>query len=93
MQPAREAIAPDNEYGVITIFRRKEADKIDLGVWNEHGFVGTLGANEAVSIAVSPGTHFFLAGNVGTSLLKTEVEAGKRYYAWIDYGKMMGEFD
>jgi hypothetical protein len=90
MQPAREAIAPDNEHGVITIFRRKEADKIDLGVWNEHGFVGTLGANEAVSIAVPPGTHFFLAGNVGTSLLKTEVEAGKRYYAWIDYGKMMG---
>jgi hypothetical protein len=23
-------------------------------------------------------------------LLKAEVEAGKRYYAWLDYGKMMG---
>jgi hypothetical protein len=90
MQPESEAIAPDDEHAVITIFRRKEADKIDLGVWNEHGFVGTLGANEAVSIAVPPGTHFFLAGNVGTSLLKAEVEAGKRYYAWLDYGKMMG---
>ncbi|MDH3613208.1 MAG: hypothetical protein OEU90_00350 [Gammaproteobacteria bacterium] len=90
MQPASKAIAPDDEHGVITIFRRKEADKIDLGVWNEHGFVGTLGANEAVSIAVPPGTHFFLAGNVGTTLLKAEVAAGKRYYAWLDYGKMLG---
>lgn len=90
MQPATEALTPDDKLGVITIFRRKEADKIDLGVWNEHGFVGTLGANEAVSIAVPPGMHFFLAGNVGTSLLKAEVEAGKRYYAWLDYGKMVG---
>lgn len=90
MQPATEALTPDDEHGVITMFRRKEADKIDLGVWSEHGFVGTLGANEAVSIAVPPGTHFFLAGNVGTSLLKAEVEAGKRYYAWLDYGKMVG---
>lgn len=90
MQPAREEIAPDDEQGVVTIFRRKEADKIDLGVWNDDGFVGTLGANEAVSIALPPGTHFFLAGNVGTTLLKAEVDAGKRYYAWLDYGKMMG---
>lgn len=90
MQPAGEALTPDDEHGVITIFRRKEADKIDLGVWNEHGFIGTLGANEAVSIAVPPGAHYFLAGNVGTSLLKADVEAGKRYYAWLDYGKMMG---
>ena len=72
------------------MFRRKEADKIDLGVWNEDGFVGTLGADEAVSIAVQPGTHFFLAGNTGTSLLKADVEAGKRYYVWLDYGKMLG---
>ena len=90
MQPARESIAPDDEHGVITIFRRKEADTLDLGVWNEHGFVATLAANESVSVAVPPGTHFFLAGNVGTSLLKAEVEAGKHYYAWLDYGKMMG---
>lgn len=90
MQPAREAITPDDEHGVVTIFRRKEADKIDLGVWSEHGFVGTLGTNEAVSIAVPAGTHFFLAGHVGTTLLKAEVEAGKRYYAWLDYGKMLG---
>jgi hypothetical protein len=90
MQPARETLAPDDGHGVITIFRREEADKIDLGVWDEHGFVGTLGANEAVSIALPPGTHFLLAGNVGTSLLKAEIEAGKRYYAWLDYGKMLG---
>ena len=90
MQPASEALEPDDEHAVITVFRRKEADKIDLGVWNENGFVGTLGADEAVSIAVPPGTHFFLAGNTGTTLLKAEVEAGKRYYAWLDYGKMLG---
>jgi hypothetical protein len=90
MQPASEELVPDDKHGVITIFRRKEADKIDLGVWNERGFVGTLGASEAVSIAVPPGTHYFLAGNVGTSLLKAEVEAGKRYYDWLDYGKMLG---
>lgn len=89
MQPASETPVPDDEHGVITIFRRKEADKIDLGVWNEHGFVGTLGSNEAVSITVTPGTHYFFAGNVGTSLLKAEVEAGKHYYAWLDYGKML----
>jgi len=90
MQESKEELVPDDEHAVITIFRRKEADKIDLGVWNEQGFVGTLGSEEAVSIAVSPGTHFFLAGNTGTSLLKAEVEAGKQYYAWLDYGKMLG---
>lgn len=90
MQPASKTVEPDDEHAVITLFRRKEADKIDLGVWGESGFIGTLGANDAISIAVVPGTHFFLAGNVGTTLLKADVEAGKRYYAWLDYGKMVG---
>ena len=90
MRPAGDALSPDDNHAIITVFRRKEADKIDLGLWNEHGFVGTLEANQAISIAVPPGTHYFLAGNVGTTLLKADVEAGKRYYAWIDYGKMMG---
>lgn len=89
MQDGGEDIAPNDEQGVVTVFRRKEADKIDLGIWNEQGFVGTLGAEEAVSIALPPGTHYFLAGNVGTSLMKAQIEAGKHYYAWLDYGKMM----
>jgi hypothetical protein len=90
MRPAGKVPAPDADHAVITVFRREEADKIDLGVWNERGFVGTLGANDAISIAVAPGTHYYLGGNVGTSLLKADVEAGKHYYVWLDYGKMMG---
>ncbi len=90
MQPGSRQLAPDNEHAVMTFFRREEADELDFGVWSENGFVGTLSANEATSIAVPPGTHFFMAANLGTTLLKAQVEAGKRYYVWFDYGKMMG---
>jgi len=90
MQPATEQLEPDDEHAIITFFRRSEADKFDFGISGEHGYVGTLAANEAVSIAVPAGSHYFMAANLGTSLLKAQVEAGKRYYVWFDYGKMMG---
>ena len=90
MQPATQQLEPDDEHAVITFFRRGEADKFDFGISGEHGYVGTLAANEAVSIAVPAGIHHFMASNLGTSLLKARVEAGKQYYVWFDYGKMMG---
>lgn len=90
MQPATGQLEPDAEHAIITFFRRGEADKIDFGISGEQGYVGTLAADEAVSIAVPAGTHHFMASNLGTSLLKAQVEAGKRYYVWYDYGKMMG---
>jgi len=90
MRPAAEEQIPDEERAVITIFRRGDADKLDFGIWGESGFVGTLSANEAVNVIVPAGNHFFLAGNVGTTLMQAQVEAGKRYYAWLDYGVMLG---
>ena len=30
-----------------------------------------------------------MSGNVGTTLLKAQVEAGKRYYAWLDVGEFI----
>ena len=90
MQPAASRPDPDAENATVTFLRRGEADKLDFGVWGGHGFVATLGAQEATTISVPAGDHFFIAGNVGTSVMKLEAEAGKRYYAWIDFGKMIG---
>ena len=90
MQPAAQRLAPDEEHAVLTIFRRGEADKLEFGVWGSQGFVGTLRADEATSIALPAGEHFFLAGNVGTTFLKAQLEAGHHYYAMLDYGKMLG---
>ncbi|MDH3336434.1 MAG: hypothetical protein OEM85_04610 [Gammaproteobacteria bacterium] len=90
MRPSAGEPAPDNEHAVITFFRGKEADKLEFGVWSENGFVGTLAASQATSIAVPAGTHFFMGANMGTTLLKAQVEAGKRYYVLYDYGKMIG---
>ena len=90
MRPAVKEIAPTEGHAVITFFRRGDADKLDFGIWGENTFVGTLSAKQAVNIVVPAGNHFFLAGNVGTTLLKAQVEAGKHYYAWLDYGAMLG---
>jgi len=88
--PITPRLAPDDNHGVITIFRRHDGAEYDLGIWSEHGFVGTLKVEEALEIRVPAGDHFFLAGNVGTSLLKAHVEAGKRYFAWLDFGANIG---
>ena len=90
MRPATRKLAPDGENAVITVFRSREAEKVDLGVWSENGFVGTLGSEQAIEIKVPAGDHWFLAGNLGTSLLRADIEAGKRYYVWLDFGKMIG---
>lgn len=90
MKPADGEIAPDEEYAVLTIFRRKEGEKFEFGVWGQQGFIGTLGANEGVSVRVPAGEHFFIAGNTGKTLLKLDAKAGNRYYAWLDFGKMIG---
>jgi hypothetical protein len=90
MEPATGEVTPDDSHAVITFLRRNEAEKFEFGIWSEQGFVGALKANEAVSTRVSPGDHFYLAGHSGRSFLKLEAEAGKRYYAWLDYGAMIG---
>jgi hypothetical protein len=90
MQPTMAKLETDDETAVITFFRRGEKTKYDLGVWDEKGIVGSLGRNQGVEIKIRSGEYFFLAGNVGTSLLKASVEPGKRYYVWLDYGKMIG---
>jgi len=90
MRPAAQELSPDAEHAVITIFRRNEAEQFEFGIWGEDGYLGTLAADEGIDLLVSPGEHYFLAGNVGTSLLRAQVEAGKRYYAWLDYGVMLG---
>ena len=31
-----------------------------------------------------------MAGNLGVTQMRADVEAGKRYYAWLDYGGWIG---
>ena len=90
MQPASAEVVPDDGHAVVTFFRLSEVERFEYGIWGEQGFVGTLSANSSIGISVAPGEHFFIAGNVGKSLLKVEAEAGKRYYALLDIGKMIG---
>ena len=89
-QPTTQRLEPDDEHAVITFFRRDDGEKYDFGIWSEHDYVGGLKIEEAIEMRVAAGDHFFLAGNIGTSLLKAHVEAGKRYFAWIDFGAMIG---
>jgi hypothetical protein len=90
MEPAAGPVEPDDEHGVVTIFRQKDGKKFEFGIWSDAGFVGTLGAREAVSLKLKPGSHFFMAGNLGVTQMRADVEAGKRYYAWLDYGGWVG---
>ena len=90
MEPAAGPLEPDAEHGVVTIFRQKDGDKFDFGIWHDNGFVGTLGAREAVSLRLSPGSYFFMASHFGFTHMMAEVEAGKRYYAWVDHGGLLG---
>jgi len=86
MQPASGEVAPDENNATITFLRRGDAKRLVFGIWGQAGFVGSLAVEEAMTISVPAGEHFFLAGNVGKTLLKLEAEAGKRYYTWLDFG-------
>lgn len=90
MEAAPGPVEPDDEHGVVTIFRQKDGDKFDFGIWNEGGFVGTLRAREAISLRLPPGSYLFMAGNLGVTQMLADVEAGQRYYAWLDYGGWIG---
>ena len=86
MRPAGDALEPDANSAVITFFRRKEQKIVDMdiGIWGSDGFIGDLRNEEALSVRVPPGEHFFLAGRTSTSVLRAQVEAGKQYYVWQD---------
>ncbi len=86
MQPATGEVVPDDNNATITFLRRGDAKNLVFGIWGQDGFVGSLAVEEAMTISVPAGEHFFLAGNVGKTLLKVEAEAGKRYYTWLDFG-------
>ena len=90
MVPSDGSAEPDAEHAVVTIFRQKDGKKFEFGIWSDSGFVGTLGAREAVTLRLRPGSHFFMAGNLGVTQMRADVEAGKRYYAWLDYGGWIG---
>lgn len=70
--------------------RKKEAPKLRFGVWSQDGYLGSLRAREAFSVKLPPGEHFFFAANLGASVMRGQLEAGKRYYALVDYGVMFG---
>ncbi len=89
MQPATQGFEADDEHAVITFFRHKEKDHLNLGIWSEDHFLGDLDGNRGLEVKVPAGEHYFLAGNVGTSVMRTEVEAGKRYLVWLDIGGMV----
>ncbi len=95
MQPSTEELSPDSEHAVLTIFRRQKENKdglrrpIEIAVWGEQGYLGTLAASQGVQVALTPGEHYFASGYVGTILMKATVEAGKHYYALADIGAMV----
>ncbi len=90
MRPSTGELSPDSGHAVLTIFRKREARKVaGLGIWSESGYVGTLGPNQGVEIALTPGEHYFVTGYVGTTLMKAQLEAGKRYYALVNFGNVV----
>jgi len=89
MRPAPARLSPDAEHAVLTFFRKDQDKQFHIGVWGEDRYLGTLEVDEGVEVALAPGEHYFLSGNVGTTLLKTKVEAGKHYYAVVDVGSMV----
>ena len=87
MRPADGALEPDASSAVITFFRRKDKlGDLDIGIWGSDGLIGDLRNEEAFSVRVRPGQHFFVAGRGSTSVLRAQVEAGKHYYVWLDVG-------
>lgn len=89
-RPASQKIEPDSEHGVITLFRRDDGRNLELGIWSDQGFVSTLKIKEGVRVRVPAGVHYFLSGNKGTSILKVDVQTGKEYFTWLDYGEGFG---
>jgi hypothetical protein len=90
-RPATARLTPDAGHAVITIFRRDDGpDEFTFPVWSEERYLGALARNQGAEILVTPGEHFFFSRNVGTSLLRAQVEAGKHYYVWLDFGAMVG---
>lgn len=86
MRPAQSRKSPDENHAVLTLFRPRKKAHMITGVWGERGYVGTLEAGQGIEILLIPGEHYFLTGSVGTALLRARVEAGQRYYAWLDIG-------
>ena len=89
MRPTTESTAPDDGHAVLTIFRRKARSEFRFGIWSEDRHIGTLSANKGIEIRLAPGEYYFLSGYVGTTMLKANIDAGKRYYAWIDIGSLV----
>lgn len=84
-------LSPDVEHAVVTFFRRDDGpDDHSLPVWSEQQYLGSLANNEGVEVLVPAGDHFFFSSSTGSSLLRARVEAGKHYYAWLDYGRNLG---
>jgi len=90
MRPSSERLEPDANSAVITLFRRREKVPMEFGIWTDSGFVGTLADNQALELRVPAGQHLFSATLNNTTVISAAVEAGKRYHAWLDVGKMMG---
>lgn len=89
MRPATERVKPDSQHAVVTFFRRGDGEKENLGVWSERAFLGALKVNQGFDVKLPPGDHVFASGLAGTTVMRGQLEAGRRYYAWLDYGAMM----
>ena len=87
MRWAQQKPVPDAEHGVIRIFRRYDGQNLEFGVWDEEGLVGALNTTEGFRLRVPAGVHYLMAASRNTALLKAEVQAGKEYFAWLDWGQ------
>lgn len=75
---------PDEEHAVITFLRPSgEGLSIRLAIWDDKQLVGVLNARSAVQYKATPGEHIFI-GLAGTTFyLKSNLEAGKKYYVLV----------
>jgi len=53
---------------------------IDFGLWDGENLVGVLDPKTYIQVEVDPGEHYFLARAENWSIVKANLEAGKRYY-------------
>ena len=74
---------------LVDFLERLNAEEVAYCLPRDGHALGELAAGGELDILVAPGDHFFLSGNVGTTLLRAQVEAGKRYYALLDIGSMI----
>lgn len=86
MRRGDQLLEPDASSAIITFLQRRESNRASISIWSTDGYLGDIESEEYVQLRVGPGRHYYLVGNLESSILRADVEAGKRYYVWVDVG-------